>query len=165
MADTGFARRNANLLLPSATELRRLCFYRCVSVHKGVCLVPGGSAPGGMPDPGGGVCSQGGVYSCGGGCLVPGGLLPGDAWSWRGCLLRGGVCSPEGCLVPGSVCFRGVPGPGGLVFQHALRQTPIHPQIIWHNFCQKLHENGNTLTEGVGGVSHANPRSATVRHM
>ena len=46
-------------LLPSATKLRRLCFYRCVSVHRGV-PGPGGSAPrgclvsGGMPGPGGG---------------------------------------------------------------------------------------------------------------
>ena len=24
--------------LPSATKLRRLCFYTCVSVHRGVCL-------------------------------------------------------------------------------------------------------------------------------
>ena len=41
------------VLIPSATKLRRLCFYRCVSVHRGgclvrgVCLVLGGSAPGG----------------------------------------------------------------------------------------------------------------------
>ena len=58
-------------LLPSATKLGRLCFYRCVSVHRGV-PGPGGSAP-------------------------------------RGCLVSGG------CLVLGV---------GGLVSQHALRQTP-----------------------------------------
>ena len=39
-------------LLPSATKLRRLCFYRCLSVHKG-----GGSA-----------CSLGGMVM--GGCMV-----------------------------------------------------------------------------------------------
>ena len=27
-----------NKFLPSATKLRRLCFYRCLSVHGGVCL-------------------------------------------------------------------------------------------------------------------------------
>ena len=27
-----------HLLLPSATKLRRLCFYTCLSVHRGVCL-------------------------------------------------------------------------------------------------------------------------------
>ena len=51
-------------LLPSAIKLRRLCFYRRVSVHRGGCLL----APG--------VC----VYS--GGCLLQGGC---------GCL--GVVCS------------------------------------------------------------------------
>ena len=45
--------------LPSATKLQRLCFYRHLSVHRGVpgprgeCLVPGG------------VCSYGGVCSQG----------------------------------------------------------------------------------------------------
>ena len=48
--------------LPSATKLRRLCFYRCVSVHRGVCLVWG-------------VCSQGGLL--GGGCLLWEGSAPG----------------------------------------------------------------------------------------
>ena len=28
----------SSLLLPSATKLRRLCFYTCVCVHRGVCL-------------------------------------------------------------------------------------------------------------------------------
>ena len=51
------------------------------------------------------------------GCLVPGGLLLGGAWSWEG-------------LLPGGYLVQGVPGPGGclvqggLVSQHALRQTP-----------------------------------------
>ena len=44
------------VLIPSATKLRRLCFYRCVSVHRGV---PGPG--GGVPGPGG-VCSRGGWY-------------------------------------------------------------------------------------------------------
>ena len=51
--------------LPSATKLRRLCFYRCVSVHRGHawseglpghgwwCLVPGGAWSQGVPGPGG----------------------------------------------------------------------------------------------------------------
>ena len=74
-------------LLPSATKLRRLCFYRCVSVHRGggipaclavgipACLATGlqGVVPGlggvlqGVPAPGG---------SAPGG-LLWGGLLPG----------------------------------------------------------------------------------------
>ena len=50
--------------LPSATMLRRLCFYRCLSVHRGGCLVWGGAwypgvpGPRGMPGPGGGLVSQ-----------------------------------------------------------------------------------------------------------
>ena len=61
--------------LPSATKFRRLCFYRCLSVRRGV------SAPGGawsreaVPHPGGGECLVWGV-SAPRGCLVPEG-----AWS------------------------------------------------------------------------------------
>ena len=48
------------MLLPSATKLRRLCFYRCVSVHTGgVCLSacwdttpPGADTPGSRHPPG-----------------------------------------------------------------------------------------------------------------
>ena len=63
------------VLLQSATKLRRLCFHRCVSVHRG------------------------------------------GAWSRRGVCWGGGVCS------------RGV-WSGGLVSQHALRQTPRERQLL-----------------------------------
>ena len=46
-------------------------------------------------------------------CVCPQG---GGAWC-------GGVCS-GGCLVPGGSAPRRMPGPGGLVSHHALRQTP-----------------------------------------
>ena len=55
--------------------------------------------------PGPGVCLVRGV-SGPGGCLVP------------------GVSGPRGCLVPVGVWSQGVPGLGGLVSQHVLRQTP-----------------------------------------
>ena len=59
-----------------------------------------------MPGPGGGCLV--------GGCLVPGGLLWGGAWSWE-------VVTGPG----GSVQWGEVPDPrGGVVSQHALRQTP-----------------------------------------
>ena len=105
------------ILLPSATKLRRLCFYRCVSVHGGgggipACLAAGlqggvlsqhalqvvsqhplqqvsreGSAPGGVPGPGG---------SAPGGCLLPGtGAWSRGTWS-RGVSAPGGVCSQGG---------------------------------------------------------------------
>ena len=60
-----------------------------------------------MSAPRGDVCSWGGVSAvggvCSGGCLLPG-----------GCLHPGGVSAPEGVSASG----------GGLVSQHALRQTP-----------------------------------------
>ena len=65
----------SNVSLPSATKLRRLCFYTCLSGHRGVpgpgegCLVPGGWGPAlGDPGLGGGAWSQG--------CLVQGGWYP-----------------------------------------------------------------------------------------
>ena len=45
VADLGFSRRCANLLLPSATKLRRLCFYTCLSF----CSQGGGCLPQCMP--------------------------------------------------------------------------------------------------------------------
>ena len=62
-----------------------------------------------------------------------GGLLQGACLLLGGCLLRGvsatgGVSAPGGCLLWG-VCSQGVSvpigsAPGGVVSQHALRQTP-----------------------------------------
>ena len=102
-----------NTFLPSARKLRRLCFYRCVSVH---CPREGGWYPS-MP------CRWYPSMPCSrslGGCVLSQHALQqvsrGGAWS-GGCLLLGwgGVCSwvGEGLLLG-----------GGLVSQHALRQTP-----------------------------------------
>ena len=75
------------VITASKRSLRRLCFYRCLSVHRGgVCMV----APGGVRG-----CSWGGMCGCswGGmrGCSRRGGhvwLLPGGA-----CVVaRGGAC-------------------------------------------------------------------------
>ena len=119
------------------TDMTTWNYYRPQSwegyVFTGVCLSTGGIA-----------CSWGGCLvlgvsarggACSRRCLVLGCLLPGGAWSQGvpgpggvsapgGCLILGGCLLPGGCLVPG-----GVPGPGGglllggLVSQHALRQT------------------------------------------
>ena len=68
----------------SKRSLRRLCFYRCESVHrKGACVVAGGRAwlPGGWR-----VWLQGGCVAAGGVCVVVGGGI-------RGC---GGACMVAG---------------------------------------------------------------------
>ena len=86
-------------LLPPA-NLRRLCFYTCLSV----ILFTGRGVPG---VPGGGASAPRGCLVLGGllpvGCLVPGG-----AYSW-GVSARGGTSAPRwGCLVPGGVCSGGL---------------------------------------------------------
>ena len=86
------------LFLPPATKLRRLCFYRCLSVHGG----------GGIP-----ACLAGGIPAClaaGLGGAIPaclatglwggvwsGGLLPGGAWSGGGLLLGEGGTGIPAC--------------------------------------------------------------------
>ena len=82
-----------HLFLPSATKLRRLCFYICLSFssHGGGCYpsmhcrwypsMPCSRSLGGLVP--GGACS-------GGGGLLWGGLLGG------GCACSGGVPAPEG---------------------------------------------------------------------
>ena len=64
----------------------------------------------------------------------------------------------EGCPGPGPGVSRH--RPGGCVSQHALRQTPPSRRLllravrillacilVWHKFCQKLHENENKNVE------------------
>ena len=66
-----------SFFLPSATKLRRLCFHRHVSVHRGVSC------------PGTGLCLlQGGVFPVGGG--LPG---PRGVWSWEGACSQGVLVS------------------------------------------------------------------------
>ena len=55
-------------LLPSATKLRRLCCYRCLSVHRGE-----------------GVSGRGGLLP--GGCLVQGGMSSWGGGAWSGGLV------------------------------------------------------------------------------
>ena len=57
---------------------------------------------------------------CAGGCLFPGGSAPRGV-SAPGVSAPGGLL--RGCLLWG-VCSRGCLVPGGVVSQHALRQTP-----------------------------------------
>ena len=90
----------------------------------------------------------------GGGCLLQGGVWWGGSCSWGvvwsgGCLLQGleGSCPGgclRGCLVLGGVWSQGGADSGGLVSQHALRQTPrVDRQTgVKHNL-SKFVEHGN----------------------
>ena len=85
-----------HILLPSATKLRRLCFYRCVSVHRW-----GGAIP---------ACIAGGIPACLAAGLQ-GGCYPSMYCRWYPSM----PCSrsPGGCLLLGGACSQGVPAPGG----------------------------------------------------
>ena len=107
--------------LTSATQLRRLCFYRCLSVHGGVSqhalqvvsqhalqvvsqhalqqVSRGVSAPRGVPGPGG--SALGGAWSGGsapGGSAPRGGLVSQHAFRQRRLLLLM-VCIPLECIL------------------------------------------------------------------
>ena len=127
-------------------------------VPSAAVAVSGGgvSVPGGVWSWGGllwrGVCSQGDFWSWGlsapGGCLLWGVFGPGGVCLlWGEGVYSGGVWS-WGLSAPGGVCFRGVSAPGGrgsaaggvcvlrgvsalggVVSQHALRQTSSSP--LW----------------------------------
>ena len=71
-----------NELLPSATKLRRLCFYTCLwFCSRGGCAIPACLAAGLRGAGGaccrGGACSWEGVPASGRGCLLPGGACSG----------------------------------------------------------------------------------------
>ena len=110
---------SAAIFLPSATKLLRLCFYRCVSVHRGVVsqhalqqVSRGGAIP---------ACIAGDIPAClakglqgvpglrGFGGSAPRGCVPGlgDAWS--------GGSAPRGDLLWGGLFPGVVPGLGGLL--------------------------------------------------
>ena len=99
---------------------------------------------------GGGLPGWGGLPGPGGICLVQGGLPGpgGSAWSRGVSALSGGVCLVRGCLPgPGGSAWSGgvsawsggcLPGPGGCISQHALRQTP---SPLWTEFLTHACEN------------------------
>ena len=83
-------------------SLRRLCFYRCLSVHRGVCMVTGGAC-----------MVAGGMHGCQGACMVAGGHVwqrggmrgeRGNVWQ------RGGMHCKEGaCIAKGDMHGKGGP--------------------------------------------------------
>ena len=102
-------------------SLRRLCFYRCLSVRMEVCMVAGG---GGMCDcqgvcvvargcvwlSGGHAWLLEGMCGCWGACMVARGhvWLPGGMYVWLlgfMCGCQGSMCGCRGCVwLPGGVC-------------------------------------------------------------
>ena len=81
------------ILTTRKQSLQRLCFYRCLSVHGGACMVAGG-----------------GVVARGGACMVAGGACV----VARGVCMVAGGCAwlPGACMVAG-----GVRGKGGHVWR------------------------------------------------
>ena len=77
-------------------SLRRLCFYRCLSVHRGgvdgrgVCVA--GGMHGGEGGYGVGMCGRGGgMYGRGGGMCGRGACMTGGHVWWGSCMVGGGV--------------------------------------------------------------------------
>ena len=66
-----------------------------------------------------------------GGCLLPAGVSALGGVCYGGCLLLRGVCSGR-CLL------RGVSALGGMVSQHALRQTPPPPPRGQTDACKNI---------------------------
>ena len=86
-------------------SLRRLCFHKCLPVHRG-------SLSRGVSVQWGGLCSGGGLCSRGG--LCPGGFLPRGSLSSvvvsvRGVSVQGGVSIQEGVFVQEGVSVRETP--------------------------------------------------------
>ena len=116
-------------LLPSAIKLRRLCFYRCVSVH-GEYLVPGGVLLlGGVlwGDRLGSIYTELIAYDAGRAHLCYEFITVcnkvAKVMFLQVCVCPLGVPGPGGVLLPGNVLWGGCLV-GGLVSQHAMRQTP-----------------------------------------
>ena len=90
-------------------SLRRLCFYRCLSVHsgEGACVVAGGACVvarghawlwGVVHGCWGHAWLPGGMHGCGGVCVVG----RGHVWLWGACMVAGGHAWLLGaCMVMG----------------------------------------------------------------
>ena len=89
-------------------SLRRLCFYTCLSVNKGVC-VAGGHAWWGCAAGGEhlwqGAYMTGGMHGRGAMCSRWGACMAGEH-AWQGSM-HGRGCVWQGCVWQGCVCGRG----------------------------------------------------------
>ena len=70
-------------------SLGRLCFYRCLSIHSGACMV-------------GGHVWQGHAWQGGWGCAWQGACMAEGGYVWQGeCMAEGGMHDREACVVGG----------------------------------------------------------------
>ena len=117
-------------------SLRRLCFYRCVSVHRGggFSILGGSPSWGGFSIPGG-FSILGGV-SIPGGCSIPGGSPSGGLLHPRGALHLGGFSIWGGSPSWGVFSIWGVLHPGGV-----------------------LHRGGSPSDQCAGGMHHSGMHS------
>ena len=99
-------------------SLWRLCFYRCLSVHRGVCMAGGACVARGCAWQGGGLCSRGACMAggmCGrGACMV--GVCVAGGYVWQGGMhgrgvhgrgVHGGGCAWQGACMAGGMHGRG----------------------------------------------------------
>ena len=84
---------NIVIITARKRSLRRLCFYRRVSVHRGGVCVVGGHAwlLGGVCG-----CWGGGMHGCWGACMVA--SQRGHVWLRGARLVAGGMCGCGGCV-------------------------------------------------------------------
>ena len=112
-------------------SLRRLCFYTCLSVHKGVC-VAGGHAWWGCAVGGGhlwqGAYMTGGVHGRGAMRGRWGACMAGEH-TWQGVCMAGGVCGRGVCVAGVCVWQGGMHGRGGMHATHA--PPPSRYYEIW----------------------------------
>ena len=105
-------------------SLRRLCFYRCVSIQGGGCVAKGGAwwrgtcvAKGGMHGEGGHAW-QGGHVWWRGACMVKGGVCGEGGFAWQGACMTGGCVWQGGVHGRGHAWQRGACMVGGMHVTH-----------------------------------------------
>ena len=110
-----------NLITARKQSLRRLCFYRCLSVHRGVCMA-------------GGVCGRRGHAWWKGVCMGVWAYMAGRhawwgcAWQWRMC---GRGHAWQGACVMGCMCGKGAYMAGGHTWQGGIHGRGHAWQIPW----------------------------------
>ena len=122
-------KQNCHLLITAHKQsLRRICFYRCLSIHRGVCMSEGGVHGWGHVWQGdmcgGGVVGEGDMR--GRGLCVVGACVAGGC-AWQGGMHGRGVCVVGACMAGGVHGRRDMHG----------RHTPPQ-QILWDTVNERM---------------------------